>query len=59
MVEYFKDSFTYRKGESLKSQKDHITLPGGEELETLALSHAIAQSTKLSQFEESAASTVE
>ncbi|MBI2521985.1 MAG: RMD1 family protein [Bdellovibrio sp.] len=58
-VDYFKDTFTYSKGEGLKIQNDHITLPGTEELETLALSHAIAQSTKLSQFEDSAASTVE
>ena len=57
--ENFKDTFTYGKGDSLKIQNDHVLLPGVEELETLALSHAIAQSTKLTQFEESAASTVE
>lgn len=60
--EYYKDSFTYVKGDPLKIQNDHISLPilpGPEELETLALSHAIAQSTKLAQFEETALNTVE
>jgi len=57
--EFYKDTFTYQKGDSLKVQNDHINMTGAEELEPLAMSHAVAQSLKLAQFEERAAKTVE
>jgi len=53
-----KDEFTYSKGEGLKIQNDHIVLSSVDTMDMLSISHAVAQSSKLSYFEESAETTV-
>lgn len=45
------DEFTYSYGDSLKIHEDEITLPDQDVWSKLALSHAIAQSVKLANFE--------
>lgn len=45
------ESFTYLYGDSLKIVEDEILLPNRDILTKLAISHAIAQSVKLSSFE--------
>jgi uncharacterized Rmd1/YagE family protein len=45
------DEFTYVQGDSIKIIEDEITLPNTSPLTKLALSHGIAQSVKLGNFE--------
>jgi uncharacterized Rmd1/YagE family protein len=45
------DEFTFSYGETYEILEDHITLPDQDPLTKLALSHAMAQSVKLSTFE--------
>ncbi len=45
------DEFTYLFGETAKVVEDEITLPNEDVLTKLAMSHGIAQSVKLGQFE--------
>jgi uncharacterized Rmd1/YagE family protein len=53
------DEFTYTlAAELLAIKNDHIQLPGDNPMTRLALSHGIAQSTKLAQFEELVQKTI-
>lgn len=45
------DEFTYDRGEVMKVSEDEISLPYLDKFNKLAVSHAIAQSVKLSAFE--------
>ena len=46
------DEFTYEcNSQQLSLKNDHITLPGNDITTRLAISHGIAQSTKLAQYE--------
>lgn len=46
------DEFTFVHGQSLKIEEDEIVLPNKNILTKLAISHGIAQSVKLTQFED-------
>lgn len=53
------DEFTYSlAAEHLAVKNDHIQLPGDDAMIRLAISHGIAQSTKLAQFEERVQKTI-
>lgn len=47
------DDFTYSKGSVFSFKQDHIVLESGSDLEKIAVSYCIAQSIKLSKFEDS------
>lgn len=52
VAEKLDDEFTYEiSGQTLTLKNDHISLPNGDTMARLAISHAIAQSTKLGQYE--------
>lgn len=53
LIDPEKDAFTYSYGDAVKVFEDEITLPDEALLTKLALSHAIAQSVKISAFETS------
>jgi len=53
------DEFRFSYGERLKVEEDEIVLPKKDPVTKLALSYAIAQSVKLTVFEEAIAKTVE
>jgi uncharacterized Rmd1/YagE family protein len=54
------DNFTFEIGAAEnRIRGDHIGIMGKEPLELLALSHGLAQSSKLEEFEEYAAQTIE
>jgi len=52
------DDFTFEEGHVFSISHDHIILPDDQVLSKLALSHGIAQSTKLSSFEVSIQQTI-
>jgi uncharacterized Rmd1/YagE family protein len=53
------DTFTYSlMADELAIKNDHLRIPGDDTMTRLAVSHAIAQSTKLSQFEEQVQKTI-
>ena len=53
------DEFTYSLvAEQLAVKNDHIQLPGDDAMTRLAVSHGIAQSTKLAQFEDRVQNTI-
>lgn len=55
----FDDAFTYSiHDEANQVKNDHIYLTNGEILTLLAISHGVAQSTKLAQFESQVQSTI-
>ena len=56
---HFFDEFTYSATGSSTVRDDHISLTTDAPLEKLALSHGIAQSVKLEEFETSAEKTIE
>ncbi len=58
-LEYYSDEFTYSVTGSTTIKDDHICLASDDSLEKLALSHGIAQSVKLEEFETSAEKTIE
>jgi len=54
------DEFTFSGGhEKYRIHADHISLTSDEALEKLAVSHGIAQSVKLTEFEDKAQSTID
>ncbi|MES2121304.1 MAG: RMD1 family protein [Chlamydiota bacterium] len=53
------DEFTYSYGDALKIEEDEITLHNKSTLTKLSLSHGVAQSVKLSTFEEVIQRTIE
>ncbi len=53
------DEFSYRYGESMKIEEDEIVLPNKNILSKLAVSHGIAQSVKLTIFEELVQKTID
>ena len=56
----FIDRFTYAEGEnSTRIRNDHIELSDGSTRDKLAISHALAQSVKLMEFENQAQRTIE
>lgn len=59
-AESFIDHFTFSTGSDTTSiHNDHITLSDDDALEKLAVSHALAQSVKLMEFEQQAQRTIE
>lgn len=63
LYEPISDEFTYEVGRGKKPiiHEDHITLPGNEDIayEKIAVAHGIAQSLKLSWFEEEIIRTID
>ncbi|MBN2297274.1 MAG: RMD1 family protein [Deltaproteobacteria bacterium] len=57
--DHFSDEFTYSVTGSSTVRDDHISLASDDPLEKLAVSHGIAQSVKLEEFETSAEKTIE
>ncbi|MDE3055074.1 MAG: RMD1 family protein [Verrucomicrobiota bacterium] len=53
------DEFSFGYGDKIKIEEDDITLPKKDPLTKLAVSYAIAQSIKLTVFEETIARTIE
>lgn len=53
------DEFTFVHGQNLKIEEDQIVLPNKNILTKLAISHGIAQSVKLTQFEDLLEKTIE